>query len=149
MTKPADKARLRTAVNRINLKNLVKYLETLGADASNILRTREERMQRMRSEPIGVSPAMLDNVVAVLRVKAKVGRTSIWSREIEAEALIGLFNNKPIRALARQIAAKTGQSKDSVRTQLQNLKKLQKVHPENTPRIHAVPKPAARKRAKK
>jgi len=123
MSKAAEPARLRTAVNRINLRNLIDHLEGLGADAANILRPMDERRERMSGQPICMAPALVDNIVAILRVKGRAGRTKIWSREVEGIAMMGLFTNQPIRALARRIAAMTGQPEQSVRVLPQKIKK--------------------------
>ena len=116
-------ARLRAAVNRIDVRNLIEHLEWLGGDAANVLLPPHERRERMWAKPISISPGMLDNVLAILRARARPGRTKIWTREVEGIAMMGLLAGKPLHTLARQIAAKTGQSEGSVRTQLQNLKK--------------------------
>jgi hypothetical protein len=121
--KAAEAAQLRTAVNRINVRNLIDYLEDIGGNAANVLLSRDQRTERMRTEPISISPAMLDNVVAILRVRARPGRARIWSREVDGIARMGLSAGEDIRPLARRIAAMTGQTVESVRTMLQNIRK--------------------------
>jgi hypothetical protein len=121
----ADEARLREAVMRINTDNLAEQLECLGAKASNLLRPMEERRARLQSpERISISPGIADNLVAILRSlpRKQTGPRKLWSAEIEAIALMGLLNNKPINVLAHAIAEQTGQDWKSVRRSLQKLK---------------------------
>jgi hypothetical protein len=118
MTKPVINTPMRKAVKRINTENLAAHLEWLGGNASNILRPMEERRKRMQS------PALVDNIVAVLRSlpKPRPGPKKIWSAETEGFAMIGLSNGKPVMELARELAAKTGRTVPEVHRQLYRIK---------------------------
>ena len=117
-----DKARLRAAVKRINIENLIKHLEWLGANALNILRPMDERRERLQSYPrICISPALVDTIVAILHLLPQRGRPDLWSDEIKETAIMGLLANRPIWPLAKQIALATGQPAESVRSRLQKM----------------------------
>ena len=66
-----------------------------------------------------------DLIVDALRSlpKGTPGRPDLWSPAVETQAVIGLLNDRPIHATAREIAELTGQPEGSARRRLQKMNK--------------------------
>ena len=133
VTRDKDKD-LAKAARKIDIESLIRCLEKLGGDGFNLLRPTEHRWERAQSEPVGISPAMLDIMVAILRVRIprkksrrKRGRPKQWSEQIEGMALVALINNIPRHDLALRLSAMTGEDKEIVRRRLLRLNKSPEV----------------------
>jgi hypothetical protein len=125
MTKSADDARLRKIGRQLEPEHLIGVLELFGAKASTFLLPAVERDERWRSDKQVCIPAeVADALVAILLSlpRSRAGRPKLWSFDIEDRVLTGLINDKPIRALAREISRATGQPSGSVRRRLQEIK---------------------------
>jgi hypothetical protein len=123
MTKSVDDARLREIGGKYNAEILIGMLESLGAQASNVLLPVGEQIERWRSGgQIYISLGLADALAAALHSLPRKRTGKLWSTTIESHAEHDLLDGKPIRALAREIAAKTGQPLASVRRRLQEMK---------------------------
>jgi len=105
-------------------EHLAEALERAGAKASTFLLPNDERRERwlpMGRHDVCVPFALADAIAATLLAlpRKKRGRRNQWPSHIEGMATRGLLNDKPIRALAREISEVTGQSEPSTRRRLQ------------------------------
>ena len=76
-------------------------------------------------DKIEITHSAAAEIVAILSSlpPGKVSRPKLRSLETEMHAIFSLLNGTKVNALAREIAKKSGQPKDSVRRRLQELKK--------------------------
>jgi hypothetical protein len=108
-------------------ENLAEALEKFGAKASTYLLSDDERWERwipMGRHDVCIPFLIADSIAAILFSLprgGKPGPREKWSSDIRSMAFAGLLAKKPIRALAREISAVTGQPVDSTRRRLQEM----------------------------